>query len=411
MRSRFRWFALGLIALDLVAFGAGVANAELPILPAAERIHELPLPNGFGEQNRASLIQPAQMARNAVLELAQIRAPGADLVDVISIDARQLRVMILGPNGEYAGFEPLPRLPGPRELRFQGEALELVWLAQSLEPTYGETHITMRPYRGHHGHARFTVGPGTIVGTIVTEKTVYRILTVDREIQGVYRLRARGGTAAKYQRIAKETNALLASAELRHVRMERLADMQPERVYASDRGRSLFIRGGELGELSDLTEAAVMQVMERFAELAYVPKNFAIQVTRIFDHPKGRLVEFRQVIDGIPVWSGNRIEATAAGVITEISTQLADPAWASSRRRMSEAEALQFAKTAIQEESGEIAGQVEFFNPTELYYYVVPPDPKLAPTYGFFLRTPQGRSFGVRVHAQSGEAQILRPVE
>src|SRR5688572_26729446 len=195
MRSRLGWFAL-------IALGAGVANAELPILPAAERIQELPLPNGFSEQNRASLTQPAQMARNAVLELAQIRAPRAELVDVISIDARQLRVMILGPNGEYAGFEPLPRLPGPRELRFQGEALELVWLAQSVAPTYGETHITMRAHRGHHGYARFTVGAGTIVGTVITEKTAYRILTVDGEIQGVYRLRAAGATPARYQRIA-----------------------------------------------------------------------------------------------------------------------------------------------------------------------------------------------------------------
>jgi hypothetical protein len=404
MRSRLGWFAL-------IALGAGVANAELPILPAAERIQELPLPNGFSEQNRASLTQPAQMARNAVLELAQIRAPRAELVDVISIDARQLRVMILGPNGEYAGFEPLPRLPGPRELRFQGEALELVWLAQSVEPTYGETHITMRAHRGHHGYARFTVGAGTIVGTVITEKTAYRILTVDGEIQGVYRLRAAGATPARYQRIAKETNALLASAELRHVRMERLADMQPERVYASDRGRSFFIRGGELGELPDLTEAAVMQVMERFADLAYVPKNFTIQVTRTLDDPKVRLVEFRQVIDGIPVWSGNRIEATAAGAITAISTQLADPAWASSRRRMSEAEALQFAKDAIQDDSGEVVGQVEFSKPTELSYYIVPPDPQLAPTYGFFLRSAQGRSYGVMVHAQSGEARILRPIE
>lgn len=404
MLSRVGWFAL--VAL----LGAGVANAQLPILPAAERIQELPLPNGFSEQHRASLTQPAQMARNAALELAQIRAPGAELVDVISIDARQLRVMIVGPNGEYAGFEPLPGLPGPRELRFQGEALELVWLAQSLEPTHGETHITMRPYRGHHGYARFTVGPGTIVGTIVTEKTVYRILTVDREIQGVYRLRARGGTPAKYQRIAKETNALLASAELRHVRMERLADLQPELVHTSDRGRSFMIRGGKLGELPDLTEASVMQVMGRFADLAYVPKNFAIQVTRTLDDPKIHLVEFRQVIDGIPVWNGNRIAATAAGVITEISTQLADPAWASSRPLMSEAEALQFAKTAIQEESGEVVGQVEFFKPTELYYSIVPPDPKLAPTYEFFLRTAQRPIVGVRVDAQSGEAHLLKPV-
>lgn len=403
MRSRFGWFAL-------IALGAGVGNAELPILPAAERIQELPLPNGFSEQNRASLIQPAQMARDAVLELAQIRAPGAELVDVISIDARQLQVMILGPNGEYGGFEPLPRLPGPRELRFQGEALELVWLAQGVEPTHGETHITMRPYRGHRGYARFTVGAGVIVGTIVTEKAAYRILTVDLEIQGVYRLRARGATPAKYQRIAKETNALLASAELRHVRMERLADLQPQLVQASDRGRSFFIRGGQLGELPDLTEAAVMQVMGRFADLAYVPNNFAIQVTRTLDDPQVHLVEFRQVIDGIPVWSGNRIAATAAGAITEISTQLADPAWASSRRLMSEAEALQFAKTAIQEERGEAVGQVEFFNPTELYYSVVPRDPKLAPTYAFSLRTAQGRSFGVRVDAQSGEAHLLQPV-
>ena len=394
----------------MIALVAGVANAELPILPAAERIQELPLPNGFSEQNRASLIQPAQMARNAVVELAQIRAPGAELVDVISIDARQLRVMILGPNGEYGGFEPLPPLPGPRELRFQGEALDLVWLAQSLEPTHGETHITMRPYRGHHGYARFTVGAGLIVGTIVTERTAYRILTVDGEIQGVYRLRASGATPAKYQRIAKETNALLASAELRHVRMERLADLQPELAYASDRGRSFMVRGGKLGELPGLTEAAVMQVMGLFADLAYVPKNFAIQVTRAQDDPRFRLVEFRQLLNGIPVWTRNRIAATADGAITEISTQLADPAWASSRRLMSEAEALQFAKTAIQEESGQVVGEVEFFNPTELYYSVVPPDPRLAPTYGFFLRMAQGPTFDVRVDAQSGEAHLVKPV-
>jgi hypothetical protein len=393
-----RSILLAAFSAALVGFWHLAAAEGLPVLPSPQSIAERSLSPALQDSARVPLSAPAQAAPQ-----------GETAMEVLSIDPEKLRApaaasgdaVRLGSSSSSASSS------GALTLTVGGQKLDLAWVAESQDPSYAFRHVTYK-VTNLPGYARFTVSPEQIVGTVVTPAASYRIVSSTRDRQRVYR-------QAKERHAVDPRDQHLSMIERRHVLLERLAAIQPLQADASETGRSLFIEGGSLGSLDtqNPTPEAIVATLRKYGDLTQAPERLEVAIGSMHRHRAGTSIEFRQLIDGVPVWQANRIETGADGAIQRMSTQFFDPSLAQEVRITSDARVMALARQAIERETGRRVTQPELLKSTELSYAVETPDLALVPYYRAHIKDEkQGGAWTVLVNAYSGESRLLaRPQE
>lgn len=401
-------------SLSLVAVLAH--SQDLPILPSQEQIAVTPLPAGFQERNRRQL----SIGRNAdgqALDGGHIsRVPSATPLQTIDIDRRMLKrpaqpgepSLIVKAN---ATDDHIDLTAGPLTLTIDGQTLDLAWAAESVDPSFGYHHVTYKILNQPQGYARFTIGQHEVVGTIVLPSSQYRLVPNGAGQYFVYR-QSRSGAVGRRTMHSKPEHTAATLAERRHAQLEKLSQMQPRRARASDRGHSFDAEGDRLGKLSleHVSAKQISEVMIAMGDVNYAPADLQVTLTKTHRHRGGMSIEFRQLINGIPVWQANQLDVSQDGSIKKLSTQLFDPGIAKDVVVSSESEVLATAEKAIEQQEFRALEEYELLKPIQLTYQLQTPNIQLVPYYEVAVSDPKsGGVWTVYVDANSGEARVLTP--
>jgi hypothetical protein len=387
-------------------------SQEVAILPSPSSIPQLAEAVVIDSSQRRTLSTSSLRDTDASLgaQLVVNGAPAA--VQFINLNAAMLRA----PVSKSAAQEQLalggarPKAAVPLALTIEGKRLELAAVAETQDPNSIYRYVTAQVLNVPNAYARFTVAGHQIVGAIVMPDVTYRVLPAAEGQISVHRLVQVNGSDSKFRPIVASANTSVRALERRHLQMELLAQMQPRRASLNESGRYFRAEGGELGKLSEeLSAESIETLVNGIAELTFAPQALSVQVSKVTRRPAGAIVEFQQIINGIPVFGSNQLVTDSRGNISEITTQLVDPQLAQDAAVMTEADARKAAIRQVESAGARRATEFEQIRPATLVYEREGAGPqKLAAYYTFFLRgLPDGKPVAVHVNAHSGDARVL----
>ena len=406
--KKIRSILIGALAL-FIAFTSYAEN--LPVLPAPDQIARLPRPGGFKNSLHQQLERPAGTTGSLQAQASQpIRNRlGNEPIAVVSIDPDLLRTPISpSANNQVLAVGKRPEA-GPLTIQIDNREFRLAWVAETVEGSGAVRHESMQLLDVPNGYARFSVSGDLVVGTIVTPQAIYRIVPSGQGKQAVFATFATESSYAN-SRYTRQLSASLESSALerRHVRLERLAEIQPEYVDSSEAGRYLGIRGGKLGRITGRADAnQVRAVIDSLGDLANAPESLEVRIEGISSHQEGNHIEFRQLVEGTAYFALNEIDTDKAGNVVNLQTQFVD---ASKAEEVSilQSEAQRRAVKAIEDRIKAPLKEIELLKPTELYYYRDASTQRLAPYYTFYIRAQRtDGTWAVHVDATNGQARIL----
>ncbi len=254
----------------------------------------------------------------------------ATLVDTASIDTSKLipsKVISLDPN------RPDLELPDP-QITIAGETYILSVVESILDPKEKVRYVTAKII-GREGRARFIIddGSGEVVGNLMIEGDIYRVLPreIDKNQQLIYRLKKRklsGAEVIKPLGVAKKGARSINRLERALLKAELLKEIEPKVLSESSKktgGRSKII-GGDIGVINaqKIVNDNDISVVEKFLTdievLTRSSDEVKYQISKISgSESRGYSVNFKQIINGIPLRNSSRIRFTAEGKITELS--------------------------------------------------------------------------------------------
>jgi len=294
----------------------------------------------------------------------------------------------------------------------EGQLWKLVLAGRTMDPSKGLVHVTALSLDADSDFARFTIDVASkiAVGTLVLRGNVYRIVPDSNEY-AVYKLDAgEPHGPGRYRRVTQDCGQhVVSELELRHVQMEVLADVQPERVRVEPDAHYVLLQGGSLGSMPSTDEAvSVLEALRNLEPLVPTTKDTALRVTETFRNEstsdQARVIRFEQVIGGIPVERRNEIGVAADGRINEIQSSLVDRTVSALQPLISEDAALVRAREALASRLNN-AAHIESTVQPELKYRFV--KKTLVPTYVVEFSIDSGEHYSVSLDASSGATQIL----
>jgi hypothetical protein len=305
---------------------------------------------------------------------------------------------LLGPTARAepstgSGFLHAPVL---NKIESGGVTYELSTVHRVIDPRTGTTHLAMKVLNDPRGYAFLSMdGQQRMVGTLHTSTG-----TVEIDRDGLARPAAR------------EADPAMRELRRRHDRIVQLSEIQPEIAMSSEHGRSLHIRGGQLGQLAEKQILSGLRAaLQRVALLNYMPSATEIRIVGDESTSDLRAVDFEQVIDGVPVWKRNRVLVSNDGRIIEMSTQFVDPARAQSGRLMKAGEAVNVATDALEEKFKSLLPYLKLLRRPALHYYDVPGESALAARYVVAADVGEHGIWRVLVDAATGETEIVDPAQ
>ena len=294
----------------------------------------------------------------------------------------------------------------------EGQLWKLFLAGRTMDSSRDLAHVTALSPDADSDFARFTIDVARkiAVGTLVLRGNVYRIVPGSTEYS-VYKLGAREPhEPARYRRVTQDCGQTVVSElELRHVQMEVIADLQPERVRVDEDAHYVLLQGGSLGSMPASDEAAsILEALRKLEPLIPTAKDTALRVTDTFRNDstgdQARVIRFEQVIGGISVERRNEIRVDAEGRIDEIQSSIVDRTVAALQPSLSEDVALLRAREAVAARLGN-AGRIEPTRRPALKYHFV--NATLVPTYLLEFSIDSGEHYSVSLDANSGATQIL----
>ncbi len=414
-----RFIAVALSCLFGSAALAEPVKLEDPILPNAAGIAEVRLARPAVSPKKIPLAAPQHGPANVPAGAASVTTIEPEALSTLSEEEPDSGAAWIlppeerdSPAARSGGTLGDVREPKVHTLEIGLQIYDLAYVGQTFDEKYALRHITLRVVDQPESFARFSVSlDGLVVGTLQTPGATYRIIPLGRGRQAVYRLQ--GNTSERplrYARIAPPSASQhVRRLENRHVQLEQLADIRPDLAMSSERGGTLNLIGGRLGQLANTSHKELTRTLERFADLAYASRPSKVRISRISGGDSGRRIEFEQLIGNIPVSGGSVIRTAADGTILEISTRFVDPARAANQPIIGLRRAMQLAEAALEARLAKSLGSVELVNPAELRYHSSPSLETLLLEYRFDLATAQDGNWMVLVDAYTGSAQVIDP--
>jgi hypothetical protein len=367
-----------------------------------DRIKLTSLATSVPDANRASVV-----ARSAELTAARP-----------AIDALRINRSLLGmptaqeidPNVPSMGLG-VPRQFAQLSLAIEGQEFILFIVDEAYDAKRNLRHLTAAVLNHADSYARFTVddGTGSVAGTLRTSRHAYRFVPAGKDTQLVYRLNpaAQPAGQAAAETLLTATSADAATLERRHVQMEVMAEINPQKIRMARNGLSVNIEGGNLGRVaeSQISTQAVLNVLSRLEPLTNVKGNETIRITRSIGRSEQR-IKFEQLIDGIPVARRNELIVNADGTVRQIRASIVDPARAPQQELMTQARAYAFAVEAVNRAIGR--AQLSQVLEPRLYLHVSADQYELIPKYDFMLEPTGQPTYRVSVNALTGETSLSK---
>ena len=341
---------------------------------------------------------------------------GKPIQDILlDVELLLTRAQSIGPNSSKAVFGDAAlqdQAPTLVTVPIEGQVWKLFLAGRTMDSSRDLAHVTALSPDADSDFARFTIDVARkmAVGTLVLRGNVYRIVP-GSGAYSVYKLGAQEPRGpGRYRRVTQGCgHSVVSELELRHVQMEVLADVQPERIRVEDDAHSVLLQGGSLGSMQANDEAAsILEALRKLEPLMPTTKDTALRVTEIFrSEPTGdqaRVIRFEQVIGGIAVERRNEIRVAADGRIEEIQSSIVDRTVSALKPLITEDVAVARAREALASRLSN-AGRIESALPPELRYRFV--NATLVPTFLLEFSIDSGEHYSVYLDANSGATQIL----
>src|SRR5690606_7640874 len=207
------------------------------------------------------------------------------------------------------------------DLTLEGKQYELFFADDVSEKRLGLRHVTMSVMNDVESHARFSINAsGEVYGTLKTPDATYVFEPSDvAGEQLVYRY----GSFDKSSASRGIERSLIGKSALarRHHQLDALADIRP--ITARTDENRAFIRGGELGSILRSSPQEFKRIAAHLSAITNLRGNEQFEVvaeTSTFDG--GKIVSFRQTLDGIQVDAHNEIVVDGHGKVLELSTHV-----------------------------------------------------------------------------------------
>lgn len=297
----------------------------------------------------------------------------------------------------------VPRQLSRLSLTLDGVEYVLGVVDESPDAKRGLVQVTAAVLNTSDGVARFTIDDrtGLLAGTLRGTEAAYRIVSIDRNTQAVYRLAADASAATK---MALSSKGPAHSVEKRHVQLEMLSQVAPTRARMARNDLSVSIDGGALGSIDtrSVTAQSVVRALQRLQPLTNAAGT---EKLRILSTEAGR-IRYVQLINGIPVLRQNELAITPTGKISRLKSALVDETWAPSAPMIPQHQASELARQALEQRADVPGGSLAEATPSTLWYHVDGPNRTLIPRYAFFLQSKNGPVYEVAVDAITGEASV-----
>jgi hypothetical protein len=393
---------LFLIAQQLAAQGHNPNSHTIPASDQALRA-------------RATMIEPKLSSptvaakSNAPFDISRVRtiAPvpsGSEIVDQISIPADALR----GPTKTSASGLSFGGTaePKPVQITIAGQSLLLLPVEEWFDRESVLRHVSAVSITDTSAVARFTIDTeGNLVGTVTLKDRTLRIAQFDRESQLVVsKPLPRSEQILVAERWQRPTTSAL---EKEHERTLVLARLQPWNVQFSTRAQSTLMQGGALGALRSESATDVVAALSNLNLLTRATNSTQVRVTAVNQSAAGRLIEFQQLINGLPINRRNWIQTDADGNILELRSSLIEAPNVASREMLSRSDASRVAMEAVNDLHRNAPIDADKLVFSSLYYHVLNAELDLAPIYQFNVAVPSGEYYVVRVNGYSGATEII----
>ncbi len=346
----------------------------------------------------------------------------ATLVDTASIDTSKLipsKVISLDPN------RPDLELPDP-QITIAGKTY-ILSVVESIPDAKEQVRYVTAKLIGHKGRARFIIDDESreVVGNLVIEDETYRVIPreLNKDQQLVYKLKKSklsGNEVTKPLEVARRGAQPFNRLERALLKAELLIEIEPKVLSESSKktgGRSKII-GGNIGVIAaqKIVNDNDISVIEEFLTdievLTRSSDKVKYQITKISgSEARGYSVNFKQLINGIPLRNSSRIRFTAEGEITELSNLVINSDMADIKPlKYSEEAVLKIAKKAARRHVGKT--NVRFITlertPINLGYKISDENHTLVPYWEVLLYEVEAGAghYRVFVEGNTGRAKV-----
>lgn len=300
----------------------------------------------------------------------------------------------------------LPAQMARLDLDLEGKQYQLYFAEAATEESGRLRHVTMSVLNHADAYARFSIdqSSGEVYGTLRTADAVYVFETNDvKGEQAVYRYDANKHSNA----LSDWNNSLIGKSRLarRHHQIEAIAALQPD--FARSSVDSVFIRGGELGSVVEVSPEAFKHAAVRLAALTQVSGREQFRFEKqIAANGGGRILSFKQLIDGIPIQAVNQVAVDQHGKILEMAASVVPVDIARLKPLLSAQDAA--SRTAVEWAAmyGQKIGAIQPTSPVAVRYERDPSGDSLNPFYVFEFEVSGDGWYLSRVDAVSGKVAV-----
>jgi len=291
------------------------------------------------------------------------------------------------------------------DLTLEGKQYELFFADDVSEKRLGLRHVTMSVMNDVESHARFSINAsGEVYGTLKTPDATYVFEPSDvAGEQLVYRY----GSFDKSSASRGIERSLIGKSALarRHHQLDALADIRP--ITARTDENRAFIRGGELGSILRSSPQEFKRIAAHLSAITNLRGNEQFEVvaeTSTFDG--GKIVSFRQTLDGIQVDAHNEIVVDGHGKVLELSTHVVPTDIARQKALISLDDAIRRTTTEVSALLGKTISKIDPITLPQLRY-IPEAENSLALAYVFqFEVADEGHWYLARVDAGSGRTEL-----
>jgi hypothetical protein len=291
-------------------------------------------------------------------------------------------------------------------LEIDGIGYELVFQDETQDPANRIRHVTMVALNHSHAYARFAVddATGRVLGTLVTSAATFRIIP-GRDVpeQHIYRVAGRSNRVP-----GLELDPAAAKLELRHIQLEEVSVLKPNRALVSPVARAIYMQGGELGRMDgSATEFGALP--RRLSVLTRADGSEAFEVASRLGLNNGLTrIRFNQLINGIPVRADNEVILDSDGAIVQLSIQLASTNKDNTSFRLNEKDAIEIAKNVWGREFGRELISIEFVSSPKLWLIPRAPLEDVSLVYEFvFSVNGEADRYVASVDATTGDVTVV----
>ncbi len=396
---------------------AGNAHAAAADLVGPQ---ELILPDVRAAISNASRTYDAK----SVAPLAEVRfAPARSQLTLRHTEAAvglvkirpELLKQAVAPGGSaaaFAGRAPLPRRDRILALNVASEQLVLRLTSVVYDARYDLYHSSAVVLNRDDGYARFTAdASGNVAGTLYLPSGSYRIVPDSSGAQQIVRVGVRPASAAASPVAfdSQLTAPALQRLERRHAQAQIVAELQPRVFMLAQSNLNVYLEGAELAHVSleVFDENALRAALITLAPLTNARADTDLRIVLDRKRADGsRLIQFEQLIHGVPLNRRNEVTVDSSGKITKIDTSLLTQQVQVAEPLIAERQALDIALRAVATHHGS-PSEFRLSKPPVLRYEFAVGGGKVEPIYRFALQASPSSSYEVRVNASSGEPEVV----